>query len=62
MKSKTKNKFKPNDDIDIDRLKFFMELSVKEKLDHLEALNEFFHKTTSKQSRKMWEQLKIRGF
>lgn len=45
-----------------ERLKYFMSLSVKEKLRHLEELNAFFDKMMPAKNKKNAQQLRDMGF
>lgn len=47
---------------DPDDLKRYMSLSAEEKLNYLEAMNDFFMEAMSDQSKKAWEVLKKRGW
>ncbi len=51
-----------SDDLDVERLQYFMNLSTEEKLDSLEALNEFLNEAMPEENKKIWEQLKQQGF
>ncbi|MBI2340111.1 MAG: hypothetical protein HYU99_07100 [Deltaproteobacteria bacterium] len=55
-------KIRVNDDIDMERIKYFKGLSVRKKLDYLEQLNLFFNRITPAKSKKIWEKLKQQGF
>lgn len=45
-----------------ERLKYFMSLTVKEKLRHLEELNAFFDKMMPAKNKKIAQQLRDLGF
>lgn len=45
-----------------ERLKYFMSLSMKEKLRHLEELNAFFDKMMPAKNKKIAQQLRDMGF
>ncbi len=62
MPKAKKRKNNDSDDIDMDDLLYFMKLSVKEKLAHLEKLREFFYKVTPKANIKIWAQLRDEGY
>ena len=47
---------------DIDELKAYMVLPAKQKLLFLEKTRAFFLKAVSRKNRKIWEQLKARGW
>ncbi|MBX7149963.1 hypothetical protein K1X76_12915 [bacterium] len=57
-----KGKNSDSNDIDMDDLIYFMKLSVKEKLAHLEKLRKFFYKVTPKANIKIWAQLRDKGY
>lgn len=59
---KNNAKQKKNDDLDVEQIKLFMSLSVREKLRYLEELNQFLQRTMPKASKKNWEKLKQQGF
>jgi len=46
----------------LDNLKSYMALSAREKLNYLEEINSFFRKVTPAESKKIWEELKKRGW
>ena len=50
-----------DDEFDIDRLRYFMSLSVEEKLKHLEQVNELTQTLMPEENRKIWERLKEEG-
>jgi len=50
-----------SDDLDVERIKYFMNLSTEEKLDCLEQLNEFLREAMPEESKKIWEELKRQG-
>jgi len=56
-----KKRAKPLTDHEMSQLKENMALSVKEKLDRLESLNEFVNAFVPKKNKKIWEELKKRG-
>lgn len=47
---------------DQERLKLFISLSPEEKLNHLESMNELIEKITPKRSKKIWAELKKKGW
>lgn len=49
-------------EFDREAMRYFMSLSVKQKLAHLEELNQFFQKHMPSQSREVWQKLKAKGF
>lgn len=59
MKNKTKTE---HQSFDRESMRYFMALSVRQKLAHLESLNQFFQKHMSSQSREIWNKLKVKGF
>lgn len=53
----------PDDsDFDVEQMRYFMSLSVEEKLKHLEQLNQFTHTLKPESGKKVWEQLQKEGF
>lgn len=59
MKNKTKTE---QSEFDRESMRNFMALSVRQKLAHLENLNQFFQKHMPAQSREIWQKLKAKGF
>lgn len=58
-----KNKAKAGQsEFDRESMRNFMALSVRQKLAHLENLNQFFQKNMPSQSREIWRKLKAKGF
>lgn len=58
-----KNEPKPGrHEFDREVMRHFMSLSVKQKLAHLESLNQFFQKNMPSQSREIWQKLRAKGF
>ena len=51
-----------DDYFNTDDLKSYMALSAREKLNYLEEVNSFFRKVTPAESKKIWEELKKRGW
>lgn len=49
-------------EFDIEDVKYFMSLSLKQKLQYLEELNSFFDKHTPAKNKKIWQKLKEQGF
>ena len=47
---------------DTERLKYFISLSVEEKLHYLEQLNTFLHQVMPPTSQEIWQKLKQEGF
>lgn len=43
-------------------LRVYMALTPKEKLDYLEQLSGFFNKAMPRKSKKIWDELKKRGW
>lgn len=64
MKNKKQQKSltSENQEFDLEDIKYFMSLSLKQKLKYLEELNSFFQKHTPRENRKTWEILKQQGF
>ena len=52
----------PKEEFDVEQMKCYMSLSVKEKLDHLEKLLKFLQKITPEKSRQLAEKLKKEKF
>jgi len=57
-----KEKWPTNQEIEIERMKEFIKLPLKKKLQYLEELNAFFHQNMPKKSKKAWEIIKEQGF
>ncbi len=57
------NKLQPEcGEFDLELMKYFMSLSLEEKLNYLEQLNQFLDRTMPQSSKDIWEKLKTEGF
>lgn len=51
-----------DNEFDIAELRYYMNLSAKEKLDYLEKMNRFLEKITPSQAKEIAKKLKERGY
>lgn len=51
-----------DENLDVEGLKRYMNLSVEEKLNYLQEINSFLMETMSSTSKKAWEELKKSGW
>lgn len=58
---KEKEKQKIDCEYDVEDLKKYMDLPVKEKLQYLEEMNEFLSRVMPPESKRIWEELKKMG-
>lgn len=61
MKKKTL-KLEEDDEFNMEQMKYFISLSLKDKLNHLEQLNQFCNKLMPESSKQNWEKLQNEGF
>ena len=62
MEKKAEKKSPPISPEEEERLRYFMSLSVEEKLHHLEELNAFFNKMMPAKNKEIAQQLRDMGF
>lgn len=59
---KRNSKKEADEEIDIERLKYFMTLSAEDKLKYLNELNFFLQRVMPEKNKEIWETLKKQGF
>lgn len=59
---KKNRKKEVDEEINIERIKYFMTLSAEEKLKYLNDLNSFLQRAMPEKNKEIWESLKKQGF